>query len=155
VCLFAGVLFLGLDQPRYFLPLLPLLFLAAARALSVCQDFRWPRITNAVALLVLLTYALGFVRQAAMAHPRPWSRIVASVSAAYHPNDIIIFDVLYAQVLFDYYARQGNFHPAEVGFPEPVYAWWQRQSFKGWAGPIVHKSDLESAEARAEAGSEP
>jgi 4-amino-4-deoxy-L-arabinose transferase-like glycosyltransferase len=143
-CLFAGIVFLGLDQPRYFLPLLPLLFLAVARAAQVCERSRWPLLTKIVALLVLLTYAIGFSGQVTIVHPRPWSRLVASLSRDYRPHDIVIFDVLYGQVIFDYYARQAAFHPAELGFPEPIYAWWGRQPFTGWAGPTVHKSDLES-----------
>ena len=60
-----------------------------------------------------------------------------------------------ARAVFDYYARQAAFHPAELGFPEPIYAWWGRQPFTGWAGPIVHKSDLESFATMVETRPQP
>jgi 4-amino-4-deoxy-L-arabinose transferase-like glycosyltransferase len=150
VFLLAGIALLGLTQPRYFLPILPLLFLAMARAFQVYESLRWPLLAKGIGALVLLLYAAGFVRQVTMTHPRPWSQLVASLAHSYHPRDIVIFDVLYGQVVFDYYARQAGFHPREFGFPESVYGWWERQPFKGWAGPVAHKSDLESMAAMVE-----
>jgi uncharacterized membrane protein len=151
VFLFAGVVFLGLKQPRYFLPILPFLFLAIARAIQVYQCSRWRLTARAVGALVLLVYTASFISQATMVHPRPWSQLVASVAHNYQPHDMVIFDVLYGQVIFDYYARQAGFHPRESGFPDSIYEWWKRQPCKGWGSPILHKHDLESTTATVEA----
>jgi 4-amino-4-deoxy-L-arabinose transferase-like glycosyltransferase len=148
--LLGGMFFLDLTQPRYFLPLLPLLFLAVARAIQVYEQSRWSLIARTIGVLILVIYSAGLVRQDTKVHPRSWSQLVASVSHNYRPNDVVVFDALYGQVVFDYYARQEGFHPNELGFPESVYHWWERQAYKGWAGPVVHKSDLETIAASIE-----
>jgi mannosyltransferase len=155
VSVFAGIVFLGLNEPRYFLPLLPLLFLAMARAIQVYERSRWSLVARAMGTFVLLIYVAGFIGQVTMVHPRPWSQLVASLAHNYQPQDVVIFDVIYGQVVFDYYARQAGFHPREFGFPESVYDWWGRQPFKGWGGAIVHKPDLDSATAMVETPPKP
>jgi uncharacterized membrane protein len=144
LAMIAGFVVLGAHETRYFLPLLPFMFLSMSRTLQVWRGSRWRSIATIIAALVLVIYTAGFIRQVTMRHPRPWSSLVAALEHNYRQNDVVVFDVLYGQVMFDYYAKQAGFHPREVGFPESIYAWWEQQPFKGWGGPVLTKSDLDS-----------
>jgi 4-amino-4-deoxy-L-arabinose transferase-like glycosyltransferase len=138
-----GVIALHLTATRYLLPLVPLLVLAVTRAVqhgSTKPQWRVPCLT--VGTLILCLYAAGFFRQAFMPHGRPWENLVSTVQQNYRPGDTVVFDALYAQVPFDYFARKAHFQPRETGFPLSVYDWWNKQGFKGWGGPVILHSDL-------------
>jgi uncharacterized membrane protein len=155
VAVFAGIVVLKLDETRYLLPILPFMFLAMSRIVKEWSNSRWRLLATVIAAFVLVDYAAGFTRQVTRNHPRPWSALVSSVRHNYGQNDVVLFDALYGQVVFDYYAKQVDFHPREVGFPESIYVWWGQQTFKGWGGPVVHKSDLEATVVALEKLPEP
>jgi hypothetical protein len=67
------------------------------------------------------------------------------------PGDMVVFDVLYSQVPYDYFARQAHFHPRETGFPISIYDWWSEQSNKAWGGPVIMNSDLDEFVSRLSA----
>ncbi len=139
-----GLTALKLTNTRYTVPLIPLLVLAMARGLqywTAKPQFR--ALGLAVGTLILCVYGAGFYRQAAKPHGRPWENIVSAVQQNYHPEDTVVFDALYMQVPFDYFAGHAGFHPNENGFPLPIYSWWNSQAFKGWGSPVILKSDLE------------
>jgi hypothetical protein len=104
---------------------------------------RWRKLSLAVGTLILCVYAAGFFRQAFMRHGRPWQNLVSIVQQEYRPGDKVIFDVLYSQVPFDYFARHAHFQPQESGFPLSIYDWWDKQSNKAWGGPVILQSDLD------------
>jgi uncharacterized membrane protein len=140
-----GIVALHLSATRYLLPLVPLLVLAVARAVqygSAKPRWRVPCLT--VGALILYLYAAAFFRQAFMPHGRPWQNIVSTVQQNYRPGDTVVFDALYVQVPFDYFAQNAHFQPRETGFPLSVYDWWNRQGFKGWGGPVILHSDLDA-----------
>jgi hypothetical protein len=126
------------------LPLVPLLVLAIASTIRYGAAMpRWRRLSLAVGTLILCLYAAGFSRQAFMRHGRPWQNLVSIVQQKYRPGDQVIFDVLYSQVPFDYFARHAHFKPQESGFPFSIYDWWDKQSNKAWGGPVILQSDLD------------
>jgi 4-amino-4-deoxy-L-arabinose transferase-like glycosyltransferase len=140
----AGMVILHLASTRYMMPLVPPLVLAIARVFQVgSAKPRWRVPGMALATLILCLYAAGFYRQAVKQHGRPWEHLVGVVQQNYRPGDKVIFDALYAQVPFDYFARHAGFHPEENGFPLSVYDWWEKQGFKGWGGPVIMNSDLD------------
>jgi len=97
----------------------------------------------AAGAMILCVYAAGFYRQALKPHGRPWQNVVSAVQQNYRPGDTVVFDALYAQVPFDYFAHRMNFNPTESGFPISIYDWWNSQGFKGWGSPVIMKSDLD------------
>jgi hypothetical protein len=78
-----------------------------------------------------------------MPHGCPWQTLVGVAQQNYRPGDMVVFDVLYAQVPFDYFARQAHFQPQECGFPLSIYDWWDKQRNEAWGGPVIMKSDLD------------
>jgi 4-amino-4-deoxy-L-arabinose transferase-like glycosyltransferase len=139
-----GVVALHLYATRYLLVLVPLLVLAVARAVQYgAAKPRWRVPILAVGTLILCLYAAGFFRQAYMQHGHPWQNLVCVVQQNYRPGDLVIFDVLYSQVSFDYFARGAHFQPQESGFPISIYDWWDKQRNKAWGGPVVTQSDLD------------
>jgi uncharacterized membrane protein len=140
----SGVIALHLSSTRYLLPLIPLLVLAMARVVQYgAGRSRWLIPSIAVGSLIFCVYAAGFIRQATVRHGRPWQNLVGVVEQNYQPGDLIVFDALYSQVPFDYFAQQTHFHPREAGFPISIYSWWEEQKFKGWGGPVISRSDLD------------
>jgi hypothetical protein len=138
-----GVLVLHLYRTRYMLALVPLLVLAIARTVQYGAAIpRWRVPSLATGTLILCLYAAGFFRQTFMPHGHPWQDLVSGLQQNYQPGDKIVFDALYAQVPFDYFARQVNFQPQEDGFPLSIYDWWRTQEFKGWGGPVITHYDL-------------
>jgi|GEM_PF-2874567 len=138
-----GVVFLHLGNTRYILPLVPLLVLAIARVLQYWSAFvRWQPVALAAAALLVCVYGAGFYRQAFRHHGHPWQNVVSTVQHEYHEGDQVVFDALYAQVPFDYFAQHQAFRPKETGFPISIYDWWARQNFEGWSGPVVKLADL-------------
>jgi 4-amino-4-deoxy-L-arabinose transferase-like glycosyltransferase len=138
-----GVVFLHLGNTRYILPLVPLLVLAIARVFQFWSAFvRWQPVALAAAALLVCVYGAGFYRQAFRHHGHPWQNVVSTVQRGYHEGDQVVFDALYAQVPFDYFAQHQAFRPKESGFPISIYDWWSRQSFEGWSGPVVKLADL-------------
>ncbi len=138
-----GVVALHLTATRYLLPLVPLLVLAVARAIQYWQAKpRWRSASLAVGTMILCLYAAGFFRQAFMPHGRPWHNLIGTLEQNYRPGDTVVFDVLYAQVPFDYFARQAQFQPRETGFPLSIYDWWDKQKNEAWGGPVILRSDL-------------
>jgi len=139
-----GLAALHLYATRYMLPIVPLLVLAIASAVRYGAAMpRWRKLSLAVGTLILCVYAAGFFRQAFMRHGRPWQNLVSIVQQEYRPGDKVIFDVLYSQVPFDYFARHAHFQPQESGFPLSIYDWWDKQSNKAWGGPVILQSDLD------------
>jgi 4-amino-4-deoxy-L-arabinose transferase-like glycosyltransferase len=148
----AGMVILHLASTRYMLPLIPPLALAIARAFQVgAAKPRWRVPGIALATLILCLYAAGFYRQAVKQHGRPWENLVGVVQQNYHPGDKVIFDALYAQMSFDYFARHMDFQPEESGFPLSVYDWWEKQGYKGPGGPVIMNSDLDEYLSRLSA----
>jgi mannosyltransferase len=140
----AGIVAGHLYATRYMLPVVPLLVLALARAVQYwASKPRWRVPSLILGALVLALYAAGLFRQAFAHHGHPWQNLVSAVQQNYRPGDEIIFDVLYTQVPFDYFACQAHFHPREDGFPLSVYKWWGQQDFKGWGGPVILRSDVD------------
>lgn len=141
--LISGLALLHLSNPRYVLPLIPLTALAFAR---VVQDWltsdSWRRMGIIFGTLIVCLYLAGFYRQATKRHGRPWGDMVALLKQRYRPGDEVVFDVLYAQIPFDYFAEHQHFTPQETGFPVPIYDWWKVQKHTGWGGPVVMRSDL-------------
>jgi 4-amino-4-deoxy-L-arabinose transferase-like glycosyltransferase len=148
----AGMVILHLASTRYMLPLIPPLVIAIARAVQVlAAKPRWRIPGMALATLILCLYGAGFYRQAVKQHGHPWENLVGVVQQNYHPGDKVIFDALYAQMPFDYFARHMSFHPQENGFPLSVYDWWEKQGYKGPGGPVIMNSDLDEYVSRLSA----
>jgi len=144
VAVLVGMMVLHLTAVRYMTPLIPPLALAIARALQYwAAKPRWRVLGLSLGALILCIYAAGFFRQATKQRARPWQNLVSAVQQNYRPGDTVVFDALYAQVPFDYFASRTSFHPTEEGFPVSVYDWWNSQSFKGWGSPVMMKSDLD------------
>jgi len=139
-----GTILLKSHATRFFLPPLPAIFLGMATVLEVI--YRKLSIPASIALggLLVSIYAIGFARQVSIEHPRPWSSLVASLRQNYQPHDVIVFDALYCQPLFDYYANDVDLPRNETGFPLPVMKWWEEQRFKGWGGPIIKRNELDA-----------
>ena len=138
-----GMVTLQSTVTRFLLPLVPLLVLAISRAIQYwAASARWRAPSLAVGTLILCLYTAGFFRQAYMQHGRPWQNLVDVVQYNYRPGDRIVFDVLYSQVPFDYFARQAHFQSQESGFPISIYEWWEKQRVKAWGGPVIMQSDL-------------
>jgi 4-amino-4-deoxy-L-arabinose transferase-like glycosyltransferase len=139
-----GLIALHLFHIRYLLPLVPVLVLAVARAVQCGTAMpRWRIPSVAVGTLILCLYAAAFFRLAFMPHGRPWQNLVSTLQQNYHPGDTVVFDVLYAQVPFDYFARHAHFQPRESGFPLSIYDWWDKQANEAWGGPVILQSDLD------------
>jgi hypothetical protein len=135
---------LHFTHTRYLLLLGPLLVLAFASAMRYwTAKPRWRAAGLAVGTLIICIYAAGFFRQAFMPHGRPWQNLVKAVQQNYSPGEPVVFDALYAQVPFDYFARHAHFQPTETGFPLSIYDWWDRQDNEAWGGPVILRSDLD------------
>jgi hypothetical protein len=78
-----------------------------------------------------------------MPHGRPWQNLAGVLQQNYRPGDTVVFDALYAQAPFDYFARQAHFQPRETGFPLSIYDWWDKQPNEAWGGPVILRSDLD------------
>ena len=147
-----GAIALHLTATRYLLALVPLLVLALARAVQFAlSSFRHKLPGAALGTLLFCLYAAGFYRQAGKPHDHPWQNVVSAVRQSYQPDDTVVFDALYAQVPFDYFARQERFQPRELGFPLSIYDWWDRQNNEAWGGPVIPRSDLDDFAARLSA----
>jgi uncharacterized membrane protein len=144
VSISAGMIVLHLTNSRYLIALIPVLVLAIGRALQYWTNKpRWRILGLTAGALILCIYAAGFYQQAVKPHGRPWQNVVSAVQQGYRPGDTVIFDALYAQVPFDYFAHRMDFHPTESGFPVSIYDWWNSQGFKGWGSPVIMKPDLD------------
>jgi 4-amino-4-deoxy-L-arabinose transferase-like glycosyltransferase len=139
-----GAVALHLSATRYLLPLVPLLVLAVARTIQQASARpRWRIASLTVASLILCFYAAGFFRQTFVRHGHPWQNLVSAVQQNSKSGDTVAFSALYAQVPFDYFARQTHFQPREVGFPLSIYDWWSKQKNQAWGGPVILRSDLD------------
>jgi uncharacterized membrane protein len=139
----AGVFRLHLSNVRYLLPLVPILSLAMARVIQFLTETRRWRVAGQILGVVLVVlYLAGFTRQALRPRGRPWQNLLNAIAQRYKPGDEVVFDALYAQVPFDYFARHQNFQPAETGFPISVYEWWGKQPHTAWGGPVITQVDL-------------
>jgi hypothetical protein len=147
-----GAVLLHLSATRYLLPLVPLLVLAAVRAIQfACTNSRWRVASLYAGTFIFCLYATGFFRQVSIHHGHPWQNLVGAVQQNYQSEDAIVFDVLYAQVPFDYFARQAHFQPRETGFPLSIYDWWDKQRNQAWGGPVILRADLNDFTARLSA----
>jgi len=139
-----GAVALHLFRTRYMLPLVPHLVLAVARAIQHGTAKPKLRVASlAVGTLILCQYAAGFSRQTPKGHGHPWQDLVSTLQQNYRSGEPVVFDALYSEVPFDYFARHKNFQPQETGFPLSVYDWWDQQEFEGWGGPVILRSDLD------------
>jgi hypothetical protein len=139
-----GVVALRVNTTRHILPLVPILAVALARVVQYwAARVRLRSAGLIIGTLILGLYVAGFFRQAFVHHGRPWQNLVGVVQQNYRPGDEVIFDVLYAQIPFDYFARQVHFRAQETGFPLSIYDWWDKQEFKGWGGPVIMQADLD------------
>jgi len=139
---FVAVVAAHLGNTRYLLFLIPVLALALARVLQYWRA-QWPRSGAVMGVLVLAGYCAGFVRQVTKPHGTPWQNVVHAIELANQPGDKVVFDVLYSQVPFDYFAQHQNFHPQEAGFPIDIDTWWNMQRHRGFGGPVITQSDLD------------
>jgi 4-amino-4-deoxy-L-arabinose transferase-like glycosyltransferase len=145
----ASVVAAGFENHRYFIPVIPILLLAFARVLQwAFAAVRQPKAALLLGTAIIGIYVAGFYRQAMMKHGRPWSNVVSAIQQRSRPGDTVLFDAVYAQIPFDYEARQHHLAMNETGFPVSVYEWWNEQSFKAWGSPILYKSDLDKFENR-------
>lgn len=134
----------GFNNHRYFIPLIPLLVLALARAFEWGWEAQSRRnAALSLAAAVFAVYIAGFLRQAAMPHGRPWSNVIAAIQHNAQPGDLVVFDAVYGQIPFDYTAGQQHVRFQETGFPISVYQWWEEQRFKAWGSPVLYRSDLD------------
>jgi hypothetical protein len=144
-----GAIALHLSATRYLLPLVPLLVLAVARTIQKASaNSRWRIASLTVGTLILCFYAAGFFRQTLIHHGRPWQNLIGAVQQNSQSGDMVVFDALYAQVPFDYFARQAHFQPREAGFPLSIYDWWMKQKNQAWGGPVILRADLDDFSAR-------
>jgi hypothetical protein len=97
---------------------------------------------------LLFLYVAGFLRQTFIHHGRPWQNLVSAVQQNSQSKDMVVFSALYAQVPFDYFARQAHFQVREVGFPLSIYDWWSKQKNQAWGGPVILRADLDDFTAR-------
>jgi uncharacterized membrane protein len=143
ILLYSAVIAFHLGSTRYLLFLIPVLVLALTRTLQYwTTSLQWPQIGIVMGVFLLVIYCAGFTRQALKSHGKPWENLVRAVQTDYRPGDKVIFDVLYAQVPFDYFARHRNFYPVEAGFPIDIDTWWNMQGHRGWGGPVITQSNL-------------
>ncbi|WP_260704162.1 glycosyltransferase family 39 protein [Edaphobacter flagellatus] len=143
ILLYGAVVAFHLGSTRYLLFLIPVLVLAMARTLQFSTtSLKWSQLGAVMGVVLLATYCAGFIRQATRPHGRPWENVVRAIQTDYQPGDKVIFDALYSQVPFDYFASHRNFHPVEAGFPIDIYTWWDMQRHTGWGGPVITQSDL-------------
>ena len=146
----AGAFRLHLSNVRYILPLIPLIVLAMARVVQfLSESLRWRVAGRILGVLLVALYLAGFARQALRPRGRPWQNLVNAVQQGYKPGDEVVFNALYAQVPFDYFARHQNFRPEETGFPVSVYEWWAQQPHTAWGGPVITQADLNRSVADA------
>jgi hypothetical protein len=149
-----GIYAIGICATRYLVPLIPPVVLVMSRVLqSWMESSRWRIAAAALAVSILAIYLTGFTRQATILFANPWRQLVATLEPAYRPGDVVLFDILYAQLPFDIVAHQDGFFPTEDGFPETIYQYWDRQPVKIWDSPMLTESNLEATVKRAAAES--
>ncbi|HEY0264610.1 MAG TPA: glycosyltransferase family 39 protein [Granulicella sp.] len=143
----------GFENHRYYLPLVPLFILMLTRAAWYWSDrFHSAPLSMAMPMALLLIYLAGFYRQATMPHGQPWTNLVNALRSRSSSDDEVVFEALYAQVPFDYFAHLQGFQIHETGFPVSIYKWWDEQPHKAWAGPVLLKSDLDNMARSLETG---
>lgn len=139
----AGCLALGILQRRYQLNIAPLLVLFVCLGLTVAYERSRHRLYPVLAGLILLLTLAGAVRVAAATSDEPrFTPHIETIRSGYRPGDLVVFNALYGQTIFDYRARRLGFDPERRGFPETLYDWWERQPHKGWGGPVILESNL-------------
>lgn len=138
----AAGLGLGFTARRFLLLVLPLVVLGVVEGLVWLRDRGRPRLAGALAAAVVGLTAGGAVHTAMASAERPLAAMVRHLESHYQPDDLIVFNALYSAVPFDYQARQLGFRYRGRGFPVDAVDWWQAQPFKGWGGPVIHRSDL-------------
>jgi uncharacterized membrane protein len=149
-----GLFALNMSATRYFLALIPPLILAISRVAQSWSEYkRWKTAGIIMGSLFLSIYIAGFIRQSLVRYSNPWHGLVAALQPVYREGDIVVFDVLYGQVPFDFAANQIGLKVREDGFPETVYHWWERQPVKVWGGPVLRESDLAATTKRTAAAS--
>ena len=136
-------MFLHISSRRYFIFLTP--FLIVMIGVSLQHMWKRPYLRHAAvvaAFCMVILSILGTARTYGNNYCKPTTEIVKRIRDSYQPHDIIVFDNLYYQVPFDYYASQLGFASQRRGFPVSIYDWWNKQPFKGWGGPVITQSDL-------------
>jgi 4-amino-4-deoxy-L-arabinose transferase-like glycosyltransferase len=144
VCLaqLAGCLAVGVLNRRYLLWLAPLALIFLCMGLLEAWRRHAPVVAAVLAVALILLTAAGAVRVANSTDFERIGPIVELIANRYQPGDLVVFSALYAQVPFDYHAQRAGIDPDRRGFPETVYAWWERQDVKGWGSPVIEQADL-------------
>ncbi len=145
VSFLVGLALLHMYATRYVLPLVPLIVISLSRVVQKTMETNNLRLSGIfLGSLIALVYIAGFYRQAMKPHGRPWQDAVGVLQTVAKPDDEIVFSAPYAQVPFDYFARQKGLYLHEVGFPISIYTYWNSQDeVKGWGSPIVLQPELE------------
>jgi uncharacterized membrane protein len=138
----AGLLF-QVSSRRYFIFLTPLLILVIGISVhDMTNRNKFKLLSVVIGLSILTYYVLGVGRIYYKSYRKPTTDIVNYLSKHYRAGDIIVFNSLYYQIPFDYYASLLHFYPTKRGFPTGISEWWDKQPFKGWGGPIITKHML-------------
>lgn len=139
-----GNFILGITGDRYFIFLAPFIILLTALAMSEMLKFKFTTpLCVFVSCCVLVFYISGTVRKLNASNCKPITQVVKLVRDNYRSGDVVVFSVAFFEVPFDYYASLSGFHPVKTGFPISIQEWWERQPYKGWAGPVISKNDLD------------
>jgi len=144
VATLAGLLALNVDARRYFFATVPFLMLLLVVGYESLSSLRWRSVNlaNFSAGLCLLAYVYGDAQILRTKQERPTDAVARQVAMRAASGDLVIFNGPSSQVPFDYYARRYGLKARETGFPISIEDWWRRQPFKGWGGPNVTRSDL-------------
>lgn len=129
---------------RLYILLTPILItVIGVVVLEIHNKYRNKMISVILALSVSVLYFAGTVRVYNKNYNNMNTKIVKYIQSNFEKNDVVIFNSLYYEVPFDYYARRVSFTPKKRGFPISIYEWWNKQAFKGWGGPIISIDELE------------
>ena len=154
-----GAAALGAHERRYLIFLAPFLILmtgiAARDMLKADRSLAFRRMSLLILLTLLAFHIAGTVRVYAKDYCKPTTGVVKFIKDNSAPGDIVVFNSLYYQIPFDYYASGYRHSLQERGFPVGIHDWWNRQPFKGWGGPVITRGDLSKFLEEFSAGSAP
>mgnify|MGYP000415735148 CR=1 FL=1 len=131
--------------PRYYLGLALFCIIGFGIALQQMKHiFLGHYLILVIGFLALVGNVEGTIHRVNRFYCKPYTYTVQMLKNEYRPCDIIVFNSLIHQVPFDYYAKQLNFSALETGFPINIYNWWKSEEIKGWSGPVVKRTELDS-----------
>ncbi|HEX8947877.1 MAG TPA: glycosyltransferase family 39 protein [Dissulfurispiraceae bacterium] len=151
-----GAVALGAHERRYLIFLTPFLILmtgiAARDMLRADRPKAYRRMSLLIIFALLAFHVAGTVRVYAKDYCKPTTGVVRFIKDNSAPGDLVVFNSLYYQIPFDYYAPGYRHSLQERGFPVGIHDWWDRQPFKGWGGPVITRSDLSNFLGELKAG---